>query len=109
MTSETQEKAKEDNAQKQQNILVDKNKLIEMLKSNADSLKGMSIKLSGKAEALEELVKLIVNGEIDYSNKEAQQAVLECSIDEQVKELKDVNIDSVREPKEAWSANIYGS
>ncbi len=101
MTSETQEDLNKENVQKQQNILVDKSKLLPMLKANADSLKGMSIKLSGKAEALEELVKLIVNGDIDYIAPEAQQAVVESSIDEQVKELKNVNIDSMREPKEA--------
>ena len=78
-------------------VQIDKSRLVEMLKSNSDNLKGLSIKLSGKGEALEELVKLIVDGELDYIEPEETQKTVENSIDCQVGELNNVNSDIVCE------------
>jgi hypothetical protein len=80
---------------------VDKKRLVDMLMSNSNNLKGLSIKLSGKAEALEEVVKLIVNGDLDYIDPEKAQQIVEDSMDDQVELINNVNSDSVCEQQEA--------
>jgi hypothetical protein len=88
---------------------VDKDKLIEMLSSNSENLKSLSVKLSGKAESLLELVKLIANGDLDYIAPENQQKSVENSIDSQMEGLTSVITNSMCKPKETRQSNIHGS